>query len=149
MHVARNSVDHGIEAAEQRIASGKPPGGRIELTSGYDGDTLVIAVSDDGAGIDWAQIRGKAEACGLPHTTHEDLVAALFHDGLSSRDEGTEMSGRGVGLAAVMDAARARGGEVVVRSEQGAGTTVEFRFAPEGIPGLSLVAPTRTGNVGS
>jgi two-component system chemotaxis sensor kinase CheA len=123
IHLVRNAVDHGIESVEERRLAGKPESGRIRLTARRDDRSVQIAVSDDGRGIDWSAIAAKAEAMGLAARRHEDLVAALFVDGLSSRTDVTDLSGRGVGLSALQQACRALGGAITVQSEKGVGTT--------------------------
>jgi chemotaxis protein histidine kinase CheA len=90
--------------------------------------SLVISLTDDGAGVDWERVATKAAERGLPHATDEDRVRALFVDGLSTRDEITETSGRGVGMAGFAREVEARGGVVEVASQRGAGTTFTLRF---------------------
>lgn len=133
VHAVRNAVDHGIESAGERQAAGKPPRAQLRLSaSRAPSGQLVIALADDGRGIDWDAVRAKARAAGLRAETAGDLVAALFHDGMSTRDTATEVSGRGVGLGALRAAAAQLGGAIAVRSEPGAGTTFELVFgAPE------------------
>lgn len=128
MHIVRNAVDHGLESAEERAHAGKPEVARLVLTTSYDGDDLVLAVSDDGIGVDWEAVRARAVAKGLPSKTSADLERALFADGLSTRSEATELSGRGVGMSAVLAECERRQGSVRVRSERGAGTTIEIRL---------------------
>lgn len=128
VHVIRNAIDHGIEAPERRRRGGKPAEGHLLLGAHLAGDDLVVSITDDGGGIDWAAVRDRARQQALPHATHEELVAALFTDGLSTRFEVTELSGRGVGLAAVQEACRTLGGTIDVRSEPGVGTTFAFRL---------------------
>jgi two-component system chemotaxis sensor kinase CheA len=128
VHVLRNALDHGIETPDARAAAGKPPGGVIELSAQIAAQRLTIEVSDDGRGIDWGRTRDKAQERGLAHATEEDLVNALFSDGLSTAAAVNDISGRGVGLGAVREAARALGGSVAVTSRPGAGTTIFFQF---------------------
>ena len=89
----------------------------------------MIELSDDGRGVDWQRVAAKAQALGLRHATRADLVEALFADGLSTRDQVSEVSGRGVGMAAVRSACAALGGAVQVLDREGGGTVVQFRFA--------------------
>jgi HAMP domain-containing protein/HPt (histidine-containing phosphotransfer) domain-containing protein len=126
VHVIRNAIDHGLEAPERRAAIGKPAIGTVTLGATREGDALCITVGDDGAGIDWDRLRAKAEGMGLPSDSRGALEAALFTDGVSTRDEVTELSGRGVGLAAVRAGVLAAGGSIEVRTVPGNGTT--FRF---------------------
>jgi two-component system chemotaxis sensor kinase CheA len=128
VHVLRNALDHGIEAAADRVAAGKPARGKLELSARADAERLTIEIKDDGRGIDWKRVREKAKDCELPHETEQDLVSALFWDGLSTAEGITEVSGRGVGMSAVREAARALGGTVSVASTPGAGTTIRFCF---------------------
>jgi two-component system chemotaxis sensor kinase CheA len=125
-HVVRNTVDHGIETVEERTANGKPPGARVTLGLTSDAERLVVSIEDDGRGIDWSKIAARAKAQGLPHETRQDWEQALFADGVSSREEATTLSGRGVGLSAVREMVTELGGSVEVQSEPGRGTT--FRF---------------------
>lgn len=131
VHVVRNAVDHGIEAPEVREQNGKPSRGQLTLRARLVGDRFQIEVEDDGAGIDWARIRSKAEALGLPHDSHDDLVDALFADGLSSRDQASELSGRGVGMGALRAATEGFGGQIQIDSTPGQGTRVCFDFPAE------------------
>ena len=87
-----------------------------------------MSIEDDGRGIDWDRVRAKAKACGLPHATEADLEAALFSDGMSTRDDVTAFSGRGVGLGAVRSACEERGGHIRVWSRLGHGTRFDFVF---------------------
>lgn len=128
IHLLRNAVDHGLESIEERRALGKDGAGHIRLETLMEGDEFVVRLSDDGRGIDWARVAEKAKRLGLPAEGRDDLVRALFHDGLSTRDEVTGTSGRGVGLAAVHEACAAVGGQIDVESKIGAGTTFSCRF---------------------
>ncbi len=144
VHVVRNAVDHGIETDEERADADKAPVARVALASRVEGEHLVIELSDDGRGIDLARVREKAMQARLPHATREDLMEALFHDGLSTRDEVSDTSGRGVGLASVRNAARALGGDVTLESTAGAGTTLRVRVRHERRWGESTVPARRT-----
>lgn len=128
MHVVRNAVDHGIETGEERVAAGKPLEPTLALKAYTSGDALVIEVADDGRGIDWNVIARKASDAGLPAHSPGDLADALFADGVSSRDVVSELSGRGVGLAAVKQACEDLGGKVEVLSRKGRGTQFLFRL---------------------
>jgi two-component system chemotaxis sensor kinase CheA len=128
-HLVRNAADHGIESPGERERAGKPRGGQIIVESRLEGPELVIAIEDDGRGIDWDAVRAQAERRALPATSGDDLVEALFFDGLSTRGMVTEISGRGIGLGAVRAACRQLGGTVRVASGLGRGTRIEFRFA--------------------
>jgi len=128
VHLVRNAVDHGLEDAVARSAAGKLQEGTIDLTTRVDGDQFVIEIGDDGRGIDWQAVEARARARGLPCSSQSDLAEALFVDGLSTRAEASEFSGRGVGMGAARAACIARGGVMIVHSQPGAGTRVEFRF---------------------
>jgi two-component system chemotaxis sensor kinase CheA len=133
VHVVRNAVDHGIETAEERLAHGKPAQATIALDTELDGSDLVVRISDDGRGIDWSRVAARARALGLAVTDAGDLERALFVEGLSTADQVTDVSGRGVGLSAVRAAAEALGGAIAVRAGAGSGTTIEFRFPQQGL----------------
>jgi two-component system chemotaxis sensor kinase CheA len=91
-----------------------------------------VEVRDDGRGIDWTALARKARSHGLPAETEADLLDALFADGVSTRDQTSELSGRGIGLAAVRAAARALGAGIRVQSEPGLGTSFVFEL-PSGL----------------
>jgi len=128
VHAVRNSIDHGLEAPEERASKGP---GRLSLRTETRGDCFVISIGDDGRGIDWDKIRAKAQGAGLPAESRDDLIAALFSDGVSSRDAVSETSGRGVGMSALRDATRSLGGHITVESQRGHGTTFSFVFPAE------------------
>lgn len=132
IHVVRNAVDHGIESPEERKAAGKEEGGCIKLVSKVEGSDFVIEMTDDGRGVNWEKVAEKAEKAGLPFKTRTDLVDALFSDGLSTRDEASDMSGRGVGMSAVKDAVRAMHGTIGISSVSGRGTTVRVKVPMKG-----------------
>ncbi|HET7502813.1 MAG TPA: ATP-binding protein [Kofleriaceae bacterium] len=123
-HAVRNAVDHGIEPGEQRLARGKPPGGRLTLTTELRGPDLAIEIEDDGGGIDWRAVAARATELGLPATTARDLQDAVFASGVSTARELTRTSGRGVGMAAVRAACAELGGKVELVSEPARGTLV-------------------------
>lgn len=130
VHVVRNAVDHGLERDGERAA--EKGRSAITLTTKIEEDELVIQLADNGRGIDWQKVAEKARERGLPHATRHDLVEALFADGLTTVEEATEYSGRGVGMSAVRAASDARGGVVLVHDRPGGGTSIEFRFPYEG-----------------
>ncbi len=122
-HVVRNAVDHGIEPAEERVAKGKPAGGRLALTAAATRGRLTLEIADDGRGIDWSAVGERAARRGLPTATHADLVAAVLTDGLTTREQVTRVSGRGAGMAAVREAVEELGGSITAMSEPEVGTT--------------------------
>jgi len=134
-HLVRNAIDHGVEDADARAAAGKPPTASIRFGARREGGALVIAVADDGRGVDWERLRAKAFARGLPVSSRRDLVDALFADGVSTRDAVTEVSGRGVGMSAVREAVARLGGSVDVVSNPGQGTAVILAL-PEPAPSI-------------
>lgn len=127
VHLVRNAIDHGLESPEERGATGKPELGVVTLRTALDDKCFCIEFSDNGRGIDWDAVAKKAKALALPCSSHADLVRALFTNGFTTRSETTELSGRGIGLAAVDEACKKLGGRVDVSSTSGSGTT--FRFS--------------------
>lgn len=129
-HVVRNAIDHGLESPEGRGT--KPATGSLVITFSNDRDGYHIGVHDDGRGIDVARVAAKARAAGLctdadlAARSREELLRLVFLDGVSTADAVTEISGRGVGMAAVQGAVRHAGGAIAIRSEPGAGTHVEI-----------------------
>ena len=134
VHLVRNSLDHGLEGPEERVAAGKPATGVLEISARHAGGNVVITVSDDGRGIDPERVARKAAERGL---IAEDAVASvdsaraaelLFHPGFSTAEVTSDISGRGVGMDAVRSSIRELGGEVLLSSEPGAGTTAQIRL---------------------
>jgi two-component system, chemotaxis family, sensor kinase CheA len=126
-HVVRNAVDHGMEELHERLAAGKQPKTSLRLSARDEPGTVVLEIRDDGRGVDWESVAAKARTRGLASNSHADLVAALFTDGVSTRDDVTEISGRGVGLAAVRAACQSLGAQIEVESLLGHGTAFVFR----------------------
>ena len=131
VHAVRNAVDHGIEAPEVRLISNKPETGTLHLQVFEQSQALVISIGDDGGGVDWDRLAGKAAERGF---TWDDEVDLLFFDGLSSKEDANELSGRGVGMAALKDATRALGGYIEVDSQRMKGTVIRFVFPKDRIP---------------
>jgi signal transduction histidine kinase len=123
-HLIRNAVDHGIEPQEERLRAAKPARGTLELRSERTDDALVFTIGDDGRGVEWSRVRERALARGMPAETQADLAAALFEDGFTTKDHVDEISGRGIGMAAVAHAAHKLGGTVRLDSTWGVGTVV-------------------------
>lgn len=128
VHPIRNALDHGIEQPALRAQLGKPEVGKLTVEIVSTPERFEVVIADDGAGISWERIAHKARERGLAYDTQEALVEALFSDGLSTKDEVTSFSGRGVGLSSTLEQCRALGGEVFVESSEGQGTTMRFSF---------------------
>jgi two-component system, chemotaxis family, sensor kinase CheA len=127
-HVLNNAVDHGLESDAERRSSGKAVPGTVWLSTKIVAEAVVIEVRDDGRGIDWNRVRELAVERGLPSHSQTDLERALFSDGFSLKYQVSEISGRGVGLAAVRNVVTAMGGSIELESKQHVGTTWRFRF---------------------
>ena len=128
VHVVRNAVDHGLESPQLRLDKGKPAQGKLTLEAHFSGPELVVSISDDGAGIDWDAVARKASSLGYPTNTPEQRTEALFLDGVSSKEEASELSGRGVGLGALRAACEKLGGRISLRSTKDQGTRFDFHF---------------------
>ncbi len=133
-HIIRNAVDHGIELPEERKRQGKAGKGTLSLSASQEGNFVIIAVSDDGRGLDRDAIVRKASGLGLipPEkisSLNENQVHQLiFAPGFSTAGEVSDLSGRGVGLDVVKKNIERIGGSVVVRSAKGKGTTILLRI---------------------
>jgi signal transduction histidine kinase/HPt (histidine-containing phosphotransfer) domain-containing protein len=128
IHVVRNAVDHGVDSRAERLKTGKTSPATLRLSTRQVDGQIVIEIEDDGAGIDWAGIKRAAFRRGLPHETEDELVRAMFTADVTTRSEVTTISGRGVGLAAVLAQVEAAGGTAAVRSRLGEGTCFTFTF---------------------
>ena len=128
IHVFRNSVDHGIESAEIREEIGKDEIGSIVCTVKQENSNLYITIADDGAGIDIEKIIKKAISLGIDidNFNEKELEALIFSDQLSTKDEVSKISGRGVGMAAVKSEIEKLGGLIKINSQKNIGTTFEF-----------------------
>jgi chemosensory pili system protein ChpA (sensor histidine kinase/response regulator) len=124
-HLLRNAVAHGIETAEERQAAGKPAVGTLTLSLRQDGNEVVIALTDDGRGLNYAAIRAKAERLGLvtpeQAISDEELTQLVFRPNFSSAESTTTVAGRGVGLDVVRTEVNALGGRVLLDNQPGAG----------------------------
>jgi two-component system chemotaxis sensor kinase CheA len=127
LHIVRNAVDHGIETPEQRRRASKPEQGRVCLSASHVGPDVVITITDDGQGIDIERVRAKAATVvpDLAARTDADVLDLIFHSGLSTATEVTDVSGRGVGLDVVRANLEAVRGRIDVSSRPGQST--EFR----------------------
>jgi two-component system chemotaxis sensor kinase CheA len=132
MHLVRNSLDHGIEAAALRLSRGKPACGTVSLNAYHDSGSIVIEVSDDGGGLDHEKIRAKAVERGLIQPgqplTDGEIVNLIFEPGFSTVDQVSKLSGRGVGMDVVRRNIQALRGAIDVTSVPGRGTTFTIRL---------------------
>ena len=134
VHLVRNSLDHGVETAEERLATGKPPTARITLAAVADGDAVIVEISDDGRGIDADRVRRKAYEKGL--ISEEDLetmddsdaVDLIFRPGFSTAEQISDLSGRGVGMDAVRASVERLGGTATMKSQFGEGSSTRLRL---------------------
>ena len=125
IHLLRNSADHGIEKKEDRIAAGKPVQGTVKLMAYQEGTKAIIKVTDDGAGINVEKIKAKAEKVGISTSglSEQEIKNLIFHQGFSTNEVVTDVSGRGVGMDVVKTKIEALGGTVELHSELGKGTS--------------------------
>jgi len=126
VHLVRNSIDHGIEMPEERIAAGKPAAGTVHLEAFHRGSAIIIEVSDDGRGLDCDRILAKARSRGLvgPAETpaEEAIFELIFLPGFSTAEQTTDLSGRGVGMDVVRRNIKSLGGKIDIRSARGRGS---------------------------
>lgn len=130
-HLIRNSLDHGIESPEKRVAVGKQPCGTITLKASHQGGNVVIEVGDDGAGLNREKILAKARERGLQvsdQMSDQDVFALIFEAGFSTADQVTDVSGRGVGMDVVRRNIQALGGRIEIESMLGIGTRMTVRL---------------------
>jgi len=132
-HLLRNAVDHGIETPVERVAAGKPAKGSLTLSVARERSTVTIRVSDDGRGLNRPKILERARAAGLVEAARtelsdDELVRLISRSGFTTAERVTDISGRGVGMDAVMNRVRSMGGAVEIRSREGEGTTVTVRL---------------------
>lgn len=131
LHMLRNAVDHGIESPEQRSAHGKAPVGRIDLTFAQQGNQIHLTLRDDGQGIDPERIRARAVERGLIHAdadlTEAELLRLILRPGFTTRDQVSDISGRGVGMDVVQTAVENLQGTLQIESTVGQGTTIHIQ----------------------
>ncbi len=136
IHLIRNAVDHGIEPPEERKAAGKSEVGRIRLAAWRERNNIIIEVEDDGRGIDIEKVRRKAVEKGLitqseaEAMSDEEAMMLIFTPGFSTRDQATEVSGRGVGMDVVKTTVEKLGGNLKIYSEKGKGTRIRIQLPP-------------------
>jgi two-component system chemotaxis sensor kinase CheA len=134
VHLLRNSVDHGIEEAEERRRLGKDPTGQITISASHEGGSVIITIVDDGAGIDPAAIGERALRLGLVSSEalaalgDRERIELIFLPGFSTSEEVTSVSGRGVGMDVVRTNIERVSGSIEVTSESGRGTTIVLRI---------------------
>ena len=126
VHLVRNSIDHGIEKPEARVAAGKAAAGTVHLEAFHRGSAIIIEVSDDGQGLDSDRILAKARARGLVAASEtpsqEAVYELIFLPGFSTAEQTTDLSGRGVGMDVVRRNIKSLGGKIDIRSERGKGS---------------------------
>ncbi len=133
-HLIRNSVDHGIEAPDVRIAKGKPEAGQVELRAFHQAGKVNISIQDDGAGIDANKLRQKAvekdliSADKAREMSDREAVHLIFHPGFSTAEQVTDVSGRGVGMDVVKTNITKLGGTIAVDTEVGFGSTFHIKL---------------------
>ncbi|MGZ0799833.1 chemotaxis protein CheA [Kluyvera ascorbata] len=128
-HLVRNSLDHGIELPETRLAAGKSAVGNLILSAEHQGGNICIEVTDDGAGLNRERILAKAMSQGMAvneSMTDEEVGMLIFAPGFSTAEQVTDVSGRGVGMDVVKRNIQEMGGHVEIQSKQGSGTTIRI-----------------------
>uniref|UniRef100_UPI003BA1583B chemotaxis protein CheA n=1 Tax=Shinella sp. M31 TaxID=3368615 RepID=UPI003BA1583B len=132
VHLVRNSIDHGLEKPDERIAAGKDPKGKVILSAHQTGGEVIITIKDDGRGINRDRVRAKAESSGLiqPGQTLSDpeLLQLIFQPGFSTAQAVTNLSGRGVGMDVVKKTVEALRGAIDIVSKPGDGSEVSLRI---------------------
>ncbi|ASU38368.1 chemotaxis protein CheA [Herbaspirillum sp. meg3] len=128
-HLVRNSIDHGIEIPETRLAAGKTDYGTLSLSAEHQGGNIIIEVTDDGGGLNRERILAKAKQQGMgvsDNLSDSDVWQLIFEPGFSTAEQVTDVSGRGVGMDVVKRNILAMGGAVDIRSSKGFGTTISI-----------------------
>lgn len=132
IHIVRNALDHGLETPEERAAFGKSRTATLRISARGEADQIIIEVSDDGRGVDTERVKVKAVERGIldeaeaSAMTHEQALELIFRPGFSTSDSVSDLSGRGVGMDAVLTNIQRAGGRVHISSESGKGTTVSM-----------------------
>lgn len=130
-HLVRNSLDHGIETVEQRLAAGKPAKGILTLQAFHQGGNIVIEVSDDGAGLNRTRIMAKAHERGIElaeDAPDHEVWQLIFAPGFSTAEKVTDVSGRGVGMDVVKRNIEGMGGRIEISTTPGQGTRISIRL---------------------
>ncbi|KAF0193065.1 MAG: two-component system chemotaxis family sensor kinase CheA [Gammaproteobacteria bacterium] len=134
VHLVRNAIDHGIETPGEREAAGKSRHGTVNLSAHQEGDRVVVTIADDGAGIDAARLRDAAvrkkmlDQMAADRLSDEACFELMFLPGLTTRQQASDISGRGVGMDVVRTKIEQLGGTIAVSSVPGSGTTIEIRL---------------------
>ena len=142
IHLVRNAVDHGIESTSVRAARGKPARGRISVSLSQTESSVRVEVSDDGGGVDFNRLREKLGANG-ERLSQEELIERLFEHGVSTAQEVTTISGRGIGLDVVSREVGSAGGQVRIERTGPTGTTIAL-VLPSTLRG-EIAVPMRSG----
>lgn len=143
VHLVRNAIDHGVEMPDLREAQGKPRIGHVRLSAQQEGDYVSIEVQDDGAGIDPEKLRAKAREKGLidpeaaARLSSEECLHLVFLPGFSTKQQVTDISGRGVGMDVVQSRIRELSGQIQIQSELGRGSRFLIR-----VPLTLAILPT-------
>ncbi len=143
VHLVRNAIDHGIEAPDKRESIGKPRAGTLKLSAQQEGDHIVIIVADDGGGIDPDMLRTKAREKGLidadtaARLSPTEALQLIFMAGFSTKEQATDISGRGVGMDVVKTKLAELNGQVLIESTRGEGTRFVIR-----VPLTLAILPT-------
>jgi len=151
MHVFRNAVDHGIEPPEEREKAGKPLEGKVEVDVSVDGDTFMCQIRDDGRGVALNKLLKKAIECGMysesDKPSRQEIANLMFSSGLSTAEEVSQVSGRGVGMDAVRGFLEEKGGSIDVMLDDGAANSDFVAFSTLITLPMSEVSDTHLSNV--
>lgn len=137
MHIIRNSIDHGIESMSERVEKSKPESGKVKIRAIREHGFITVEVSDDGRGIDGELLSNKALEKGVwtadqkEKSSLEDKINLIFMPSFSSKEEVSEVSGRGVGMDAVKDSLESMGGSIQVDTKVGSGTQFFLKIPTE------------------
>ncbi|NAX20389.1 chemotaxis protein CheA [Vibrio sp. V39_P1S14PM300] len=149
IHLVRNSVDHGIEMPDVRVAAGKPRTGKVILSASQEGDHIELAIVDDGGGMDPDKLRAIAVKRGMmdedaaSRLTDKECFNLIFMPGFSSKDKISDISGRGVGMDVVKTAINTLNGSIDIDSEMGKGTKITIK-----VPLTLAILPTLMVGIG-
>jgi two-component system chemotaxis sensor kinase CheA len=143
VHLVRNSVDHGIEMPNDREAAGKPRTGTVTLSASQEGDHILLTIEDDGAGMDAERLKSIAISKGVidadqaARLSNTEAYNLIFAPGFSTKEEISDISGRGVGMDVVKTKITQLNGTVNIESEKGKGTVLEIK-----VPLTLAILPT-------